>query len=69
MTVMMLAAAMAPGYDFGAAAISDLGVISETALLFNISLAVVGGLNVLGGFLYYRSHGADGYSPFLSSRA
>jgi hypothetical membrane protein len=34
MTVIMLAAAMAPDYDFGAAAISDLGVLPETALLF-----------------------------------
>ncbi|WP_436922894.1 DUF998 domain-containing protein [Halosimplex amylolyticum] len=57
MTVIMLAAAMAPDYDFGAAAISDLGVIPETALLFNASLAVVGVLNVLGGYLCYRSHG------------
>lgn len=58
MTVMMLAAAMSPGYDFGAAAISDLGVIPETALLFNTSLGVVGVLNVLGGVVYYRSHGS-----------
>ena len=57
MTVIMLAAAMAPEYDFGAAAISDLGVISETALLFNTSLAVVGLLNLVGGFVYYRIHG------------
>src|SRR5674476_1411011 len=51
-----LAASIAPGYDFNAAAMSDLGVIASTAVLFNASLVVVGVLNVLGGFLYYRSH-------------
>ncbi|WP_459191940.1 DUF998 domain-containing protein [Halosimplex sp. J119] len=56
LTVIMLAAAMAPGYDFGAAAISDLGVVPETALLFNASLALVGVLNLVGGYLYYRAH-------------
>ncbi len=57
MTVIMLAASMAPGYDVAGGAISDLGVISETALLFNLSLLVVGALNVLGGYLLYRIHG------------
>ena len=37
MTVIMLTASMAPGYDTAGGAISDLGVISETALLFNLS--------------------------------
>lgn len=57
MTVIMLAAAMAPDYDFGASAISDLGVIPETALLFNASLVLVGILNVAGGYYFYRGHG------------
>jgi hypothetical membrane protein len=57
MTAIMLAAAMAPDYDFGASAISDLGVIPETALLFNASLLLVGALNVLGGYALYRVHG------------
>src|SRR6056297_2354554 len=57
MTVVMLAAAMVPGYDFRAAAISDLGVFPETALLFNTSLVLVGVLNVAGGYLFYRTHG------------
>jgi hypothetical membrane protein len=57
MTVIMLAAAMAPDYDFGASAISDLGVIPETALLFNGSLVLVGLLNLAGGYLYFRVHG------------
>nr|WP_239640381.1 DUF998 domain-containing protein [Halogeometricum pallidum] len=57
MTVIMLAAAMVPGYDFRAAAISDLGVFPETALLFNVSLVVVGVCNLLGGYFLYRAHG------------
>jgi hypothetical membrane protein len=57
MTVIMLAASIAPDYDVSAAAISDLGVIDETALLFNASLAAVGVLNILGGYLFFRSHG------------
>ena len=57
MTVIMLAAAMVPGYDFRGAAISDLGTFPETALLFNVSLVLVGVLNLAGGYLFYRSHG------------
>ena len=56
MTVIMLAASMAPGYDIAQGAISDLGVIGETALLFNLSLIAVGILNVTAGVLLYRSH-------------
>jgi len=56
MTVIMLAAAMVPGYDFRAAAISDLGTFPETALLFNTSLVLVGVLNLAGGYLFYRTH-------------
>jgi hypothetical membrane protein len=57
MTGIMLAAAMVPGYDFQGAAISDLGVFPETALLFNTSLVLVGVLNLAGGYLFYRTHG------------
>ena len=57
MTVIMLAASMAPEYDVAGGAISDLGVISETALLFNLSLLAVGALNIIGGYLFYRIHG------------
>lgn len=57
MTVIMLAASMAPGYDVAGGAISDLGVVRETALLFNLSLVAVGTLNVAAGFLYHRAHG------------
>ena len=56
LTVTMLAASIAPAYDFGGGAISDLGVIDETALLFNVLLVVTGGLNAVGGFLLYRRH-------------
>jgi hypothetical membrane protein len=53
MTVIMLAAGIAPGYDVAGGAISDLGSVSETALLFNLSLLAVGVLNIAGGVLLY----------------
>jgi hypothetical membrane protein len=53
MTVIMLAASIAPGYDYGSAAISDLGVIASTATMFNLSLIAVGVLNILGGIVLY----------------
>jgi len=65
-TVVMLAAAMVPGYDLNAAAISDLGVLAETALLFNATLVAVGLLNVAAGYLLYRHHGRVGLLiPFV----
>ena len=57
MTVIMLAASIAPGYDYAGGAISDLGVIPQTAWLFNVSLLAVGLLNIVGGMLFHRSHG------------
>lgn len=60
MTVIMLAASMAPGYDLNSTAISDLGVIPETALLFNGSLVAVGLLNIAGGIAFHREHGRAG---------
>jgi hypothetical protein len=56
LTATMLAASIAPGYNFNAAAISDLGVIGETAVLFNALLVAVGALNIGAGVLLYRSH-------------
>lgn len=56
LTGTMLAASIAPGYDYHSAAISDLGVIDSTAALFNVVLVVVGGLNIAGGYLFYREH-------------
>ncbi|TAK00142.1 MAG: DUF998 domain-containing protein [Chloroflexota bacterium] len=55
MTVIMLAASMAPGYDVAGGAISDLGTFPETAALFNLSLVAVGLLNLSGGFLLFRT--------------
>ena len=57
-TVTMLAASIAPGYDFNAAAISDLGTLPETAMLFNGLLIVVGLLNAAGGYFLYRAGGS-----------
>ncbi|WP_276257673.1 DUF998 domain-containing protein [Haloglomus litoreum] len=57
LTVVMLAAAMVPGYDFRNGAISDLGVAPETALVFNGLLVLAGLANIAGGYLLYRSHG------------
>ena len=56
MTVIMLAASMAPGYDVSGGAISDLGTVPETRLLFNASLVTVGVLNVVAGVLLFRWH-------------
>jgi hypothetical membrane protein len=56
LTVIMLAASMAPGYDIAGGAISDLGVVEETALVFNVSLVLVGILNISGGWLFSRTH-------------
>lgn len=58
MVVIMLAASLVPGYDFNAAAISDLGVFPQTALLFNGSLVFVGLATIAGGYLFFRWHGA-----------
>lgn len=57
LTGIMAGASIAPAYDYHAAAISDLGVIDETATLFNGLLVVVGLLNLAGGIAFYRSHG------------
>ena len=52
--VTMLAASIAPGYDVHGAAISDLGVIAETAILFNVLLVSIGLMNIAAGYLLYR---------------
>jgi hypothetical membrane protein len=56
LTAIMLAAAMVDGYDFGGAAISDLGTAPGSALLFNAALVVAGVCNVAGGYYFYRLH-------------
>jgi hypothetical membrane protein len=53
---MMLSAAIVTGYDFKNSAISDLGVYTSTALLFNTSVVVLGLFNILGGYFYYKTH-------------
>jgi hypothetical membrane protein len=58
LTLLMLLAALRPGYDFRGGAISDLGTYPETALLFNGGLLVVAVLNLAGGYLFFRSHGS-----------
>jgi hypothetical membrane protein len=55
--VTMLAASIAPGYDFHGGKISDLGVIDETALLFNVLLVAIGVGNAIGGYLLQRAYG------------
>jgi hypothetical membrane protein len=57
-TVTMLAASIAPRYDFNAAAISDLGTIPETALLFNGLLIVIGLFNIAAGSFLHRAYGS-----------
>ena len=54
-TVTMLLASIVPAYDYRGAAVSDLGVIAESALWFNILLVTMGVLNITGGYLCYRS--------------
>jgi hypothetical membrane protein len=53
---LMVGETMAPGYNMHDAAISDLGVIKETAALFAISMVFVGLLNITGGYLFYQTH-------------
>ena len=65
LVVTMLAASIAPGYDFHRAAISDLGAIPETAALFNGVLVAIGLLNVVGGYLLGRAL-ASRWLPVLS---
>jgi hypothetical membrane protein len=66
MTVIMLAASMAPSLNLGRGAISDLGVIAETAALFNGSLILIGALNILAGSFLCRSGlGRWSTTPFL----
>jgi hypothetical membrane protein len=55
-TVIVIAAALAPGYDIRNAAISDLGSIRSTATLFNCSVIAVGLCNILSGYFYFRAH-------------
>jgi hypothetical membrane protein len=55
-TVIVLAASVAPEYDFKNAAISDLGSIPSTAALFNLSVVAVGLSNIVAGYFYFLVH-------------
>jgi len=54
LTAVMLGESLAPGYSVHLNPISDLGIINETANLFNSSVFLLGFLTVLGGYLLYR---------------
>lgn len=54
MTVMMLMEAIAPGYSMHTNAISDLGVIPETSLLFTLTMVFLAACVVASGYLFTR---------------
>ena len=56
LTGIMVAASIAPDYDYHGGAISDLGVVDATALLFNVLLVGVGLLNIAGAYFFFCVH-------------
>jgi len=54
LVLLMLGESIAPGYSMHDHAISDLGTIAETELLFNASLFLIGLLNAASGFVLYK---------------
>ena len=52
---------MAPEYSVRENAISDLGIISETAALFTLTLGAVGALSIIGGYFLFREDGRKGF--------
>jgi len=54
--VLMLGAAIAPDYSVHDNAISDLGVIPQTALLFNASLFLFGLFVIIAAYFYHPLH-------------
>ena len=54
LVLLMLGESIAPGYSMHENAISDLGTIGETELLFNTSLFVLGLLNFVSGFVLFK---------------
>jgi len=54
LVLLMLGESIAPGYSMHENAISDLGTIGETELMFNASLFVLGLLNFISGFVLYK---------------
>ncbi|OPY31792.1 MAG: hypothetical protein A4E32_01395 [Methanomassiliicoccales archaeon PtaU1.Bin124] len=53
MLLLMLCESIAPGYSMHNNAISDLGTIDQTRLVFNLSLMGVGVFNILSGYALY----------------
>lgn len=54
--ILMLGEAIAPDYSIYNNAISDLGVIPQTALLFNTSLFLFGLFIIIGTYFYHPEH-------------
>lgn len=54
LVLLMLGESIAPGYSMHENAISDLGTIAETELMFNTSLFVLGLLNFISGFVLFK---------------
>ena len=63
LTAIMVGEAIAPGYSMHRDPISDLGIISETANLFNLSVLLLGLLTILGGYLLHR----DGMKRWMTA--
>ena len=59
-TTLMMSETLAPGYMLHDTAISDLGVIPESATVFNTSLIAVGVLTVIGTLALWRTQGGVG---------
>jgi hypothetical membrane protein len=57
LTALMLGESIAPGYSMHDNAISDLGTITETELIFNASLFLIGLLNLAAGYFLFRAIG------------
>jgi len=57
LVLLMLAESIAPDYSMHTNAISDLGTIAETELLFNTSLFLIGLLNFAAGYVLFKSIG------------
>lgn len=54
LVLLMLTESIAPDYSMHDNAISDLGTIAETELLFNSSLFLIGLLNLAAGYVLYK---------------
>ncbi|HXZ24248.1 MAG TPA: DUF998 domain-containing protein, partial [Methanomassiliicoccales archaeon] len=56
LALMMIGEALAPGYSIKNNPISDLGTIAESSAIFNLSVFVLGILNMFAGFVLFRDH-------------